>query len=353
MDAADWSLLLPELLHSICTKLTDIADFIRFRAVCKAWRLSVSLSDPSPHLPWIQIYRQSHKIEDLQFYSLFSNKTHTIDVRHVPELSGASIIGTTRSSLLICKGSEKSLSLLNPLVTNEISLPLLKREMEHPVPDESAVWNPVISSNGQTMILGLNRSETLSLVVSRPGDGFWSLTKLRATCGSHVAWTYYNDMYFVCPGSNKQTMVIDAITGDVVSTIPDLKMRNNGEVIDYLVESGGKLLRIFINNCRSRDRLSLDVYVLDVQEKGYRWLEIKDINNHILFLDISGGFSLTSSEFQGLRGNCIYFFSHYVKTNDNEERRCLLHRYELVNNSIEILPYPFRGCGRWIVPSLC
>ncbi|KAJ3684630.1 hypothetical protein LUZ61_013794 [Rhynchospora tenuis] len=314
MTSIDWSSLSPDLLHIICSKLIDIGDFVHVRAVCKAWHSSASLPDPSSRLPWILVNRESRETGHLQFYSLFSGSTYTV---HVQQASDAWIFRATRSSLLLCKGREASLSLLNPFVAKETSLPPLKGKIRYPFP-RTIVRNPVINKD-QIMIMshpsGESGRRTLSLVTSRPTDGDWTVTELNGTYKRFGEWTYYNGMCFAIQTLDGCMMVSDPVTGNLVSKIPDFKRRDNGVFQDYLVESGGKLLRIGIENSKNIEQLSLDVYVLDVQEERYRWLEIEDIDNHILFLDKGGGFCLTSSEFHGIRGNCIYFFSHQVEMN--------------------------------------
>jgi F-box domain len=42
-----------ELIHVVSQKLPELGDYIRFRAVCKKWRLSAPLSDLPPELPCI------------------------------------------------------------------------------------------------------------------------------------------------------------------------------------------------------------------------------------------------------------------------------------------------------------
>lgn len=346
MIAINWSFLLSHLLHNICTKLSEMSDFVRFRAVCKAWCSSISLSDHSSFLPWILVNRDAVKNEDLQFYSPFSNKTYNI---YVPQALGARLMGPAKGYFLRYKYSDMSLSLLNPITSNEIPLPPLNGDIRYPIP-LNGVMAPERSED-EIVILGQNGTdlETLSLGISQLGDANWIVTEL-TTINIIGSCAYYNGMCFISEPLEGHTIVNNAITGNTVSTIPDFKKIDAVEALEHLVESGGKLLKIFINNYRNTEQLSLEVHVLKV-ERGYRWLEIKDIDNHILFLDRYGAFSLTSSECHGLRGNCIYFFSHVVKVN-NEVERCLLHRYELGDGNIKTLSFPFMMCGTWIIPSM-
>ncbi|KAF3341795.1 hypothetical protein FCM35_KLT00433 [Carex littledalei] len=75
--SSDWAELSLNLLPLIAHKLDDIIDFIRFRAVCKQWRLATNLSDNPPQFPWLmmlEIYRDPH----ISFLALPSTKIFSI-----------------------------------------------------------------------------------------------------------------------------------------------------------------------------------------------------------------------------------------------------------------------------------
>jgi Protein of unknown function (DUF295) len=347
MIATDWSLLKPDLLYVVSNKLGEITYFIRFRAVCKAWRLAVPLRDSPSFLPWILVRQDATTNEDLQFYSPFSGKTYSISV---PQASGKRLMGPTSGYFLGYKYRDLSLSLLNPFTRKEIHLPPLKGEIRYPLPLSIAM--NIEESEDKVSIWGLDGTnlETLLLGISQPGDAHWTLTK-PSTPNMYGACAYYKDMYFIIKPLEECTTVYDVITGNIVCTIPDFKKRNGVEILEHLVESGGKLLRVMIRNYKNIKQLSVEIYVLNV-EKGYRWFEIYDIDDHILFLDRYGAFSFKCDRNYGLRGNCIYFFSHMVRVN-NEVERCILRRYDLLNGNIDTLPFPFMRCSTWIIPKLC
>jgi Protein of unknown function (DUF295) len=74
----DWSSLPPELLNLIAKDLSDISDFVRFRAVCAAWRFSTPASDLPAQFPWIyKIYGGLFE-PFLMFYSMLLNKFYMI-----------------------------------------------------------------------------------------------------------------------------------------------------------------------------------------------------------------------------------------------------------------------------------
>ncbi|KAJ1702722.1 hypothetical protein LUZ63_002501 [Rhynchospora breviuscula] len=101
----DWSLLAPELLEAIVEKVTSLADYIRFRAVCHPW---CSASSPRPHhlpiqIPWLMLpYKtQGNGGSTRLFYDLSTSKIHSLDL---PETRGAILTSSpldTTSCLVI------------------------------------------------------------------------------------------------------------------------------------------------------------------------------------------------------------------------------------------------------------
>ncbi|KAF3340321.1 F-box protein [Carex littledalei] len=119
---SDWCNLLPELLQSIAEKITSLADYLRFRAVCRPW-----LSACSPHpshlplqLPWLMLPYQSdgNNNSTRLFYDLSDSKIHKLDL---PETRGVFICGSSHGWLVLQKG--QVMSLLNPITHATIPLP--------------------------------------------------------------------------------------------------------------------------------------------------------------------------------------------------------------------------------------
>ncbi|KAL6220767.1 hypothetical protein ACLB2K_008523 [Fragaria x ananassa] len=60
------------------------------------------------------------------------------------------------------------------------------------------------------------------------------------------------------------------------------------------------------------DTIGFRVYKLD-QEWG-RWVDVKDLGDYIFILSNDGSFSVSSSEFGGVKGNCIFFSESVLST---------------------------------------
>ncbi|KAJ4799860.1 F-box domain-containing protein [Rhynchospora pubera] len=119
--SSGWSSLPSDLVHLISTKLPNLSDRIRCRAVCKMWRSSISVSDPNPCLPWF-LRCAVDENEEIPYYSLSSNKTYKI---HCQQPRNTYFEGTAGGFILCCQVSwpDQSVFLFNPLNGLKISLP--------------------------------------------------------------------------------------------------------------------------------------------------------------------------------------------------------------------------------------
>ncbi|XBH59725.1 hypothetical protein VPH35_114417 [Triticum aestivum] len=75
MDQARWADLLPDLLCEIAAWLDDVADFVRFHAVCKPWRASRDEARPPLFLPWL-LAADGKDSAALRFRCIFSKSSY-------------------------------------------------------------------------------------------------------------------------------------------------------------------------------------------------------------------------------------------------------------------------------------
>ncbi|KAJ4746810.1 F-box protein SKIP23 [Rhynchospora pubera] len=344
----DWAHLPHDLLYVISTKLSDISDFIRFRAVCNSWRSSAAPSDHAPRLPWILDNDGGFLVRaDVRLCPSFSNKIYTIRVPHAYNMF---LSGPSDCYLL---NSKKPISLLNPFTGNEIPLPPLRRQTKKLYPI-NFVGNRLRSEDPLVVLTFDVKSCDHIFGVLRPGDNEWLEISLRvrfAMTTLRGSFMYYKGHLYAHALFDRHTLVIEPTSGKTVFTIRTTdRLNNNHDFKEYMMESDEKLLRV-IKRIENYQIESFEIYQLDGPEKGYRWTRIWDINDQMLFLESYSGFSMKSTNFHGLRGNCIYFF-HYQKTSNPLHPRARLCRYDLGNNEIRILPYPFNRAGAWIIPCI-
>ncbi|KAJ4799848.1 F-box domain-containing protein [Rhynchospora pubera] len=309
-------------------------DRIRVRAVCKLWRSSISVSDPSPRLPWFLRFAGDGE-EEIICYSLSSNKTYKI---HCQQLRDAYFEGTAGSFILCCRdGRPEPVSLFNPFNGLEISLPS---------PNHFQVYG-VVSNPLQEDILAVSGTEARTGDIwsgfIRPGEETWVIRRWDIEYHFGVC-VYYGGLWYVNE-HNAHTLIEDAATGNIVSVI--LSPDSDLVLSQHMLETCGEILIIF--RCNATDKLEgtyFDIYRLDEVRGNYQWVKIGDIGDRMLFLNRIGGFSLRNNELPGFKGNSIYFMDHDLQSNS-----ILLCQHDLKNGTTEALPNFWGEGGTWIIPS--
>ncbi|KAJ3695923.1 hypothetical protein LUZ60_001300 [Juncus effusus] len=351
---SNWSDLPADLLHQISKNLPSLSDFLRFRSVCTSFRSATSASDPPPQLPWLLEHRDpstTHNSTSLRFYSLTSDSVHTVAC---PKSDCKWLKGPSHGYLLATHCTTDEMSLLNPFTGNEIALPFL---------DVAAAWpdwigfDCVVVSGDSLVISGdsfYTDTDERTVAFCRPGDKQWvTMGYSFFNSGGHM-YVCSKGMYFTVDKITKITKVIDLASKTVLHVVPladteTKKLESRLETFTYLVESAGCILRVVQYVC-----LGFDIYRLDFGDGSVEpcWVRIDGIGEEMLFLDLFHGFrglSFSASDFAGFRGNCIYFLDEeFEKT-----KGCILCRYDIENDTVEVLSCPFEKGGTWIVPSLC
>ncbi|XP_078153685.1 uncharacterized protein LOC144548845 [Carex rostrata] len=275
----NWSELPEDILHLFAKKLHDISDFIRFRAVCKRWQLSAPVTDPPLQLPWLLEHRQQEH--------------HENGIMRFYCLSSDPFEGGDIVVILSAYG-------VVDMRQNTFAYMM-------------ACWRPKVDN-----------------CIFVEGVG-------------HYGNAYYMGQYFSNDRETGITNVIDIATKKLAYQVAPPDGANSfpyGRTI--LVESGGKILRLFPHY--EAKQWLFDIYCLyfsDGEEKPC-WVKIIDIGDQMLFVQSYRGLSFNASNFSGFKGNCIYF----VKD------RQYLCKYDIGDSTTEELPYPFDSVGNWFVPSL-
>ncbi|KAJ3672497.1 hypothetical protein LUZ60_007218 [Juncus effusus] len=347
----DWAELNPDLLHLISKKLGDIYNFVCFRAVCKNWRLVIGLRDCPPQLPWFLEYHYGDS-SDRNFFSLYSNRTHTL---HIPQARGKVLFGS--ASWYLFMHEHENHSVLNPLSRSHFSIP--KNEnclIGCPIyvgPNHNP--NPSPNENDDVIIVILNLDKNGSphpLVVWRPVDR--QLTKIVEiefeVCYMKLV-TCFKGRLFVVDKETGETRVFDVATGDEVLVIPPAD-----NIFDYLIEACDDLIGV-VKKYISVGVWQFDVYRLEDGGTSSHWVRMTSgIGDRMLFLDETKGYRqsrglcLKASDFEGFRGNCIYF-----TTWSRESQYSLyLGRYDLESKETQMVHHPSRSgfSGTLFVPSL-
>jgi Protein of unknown function (DUF295)/F-box domain len=343
----DWSELPHDLLHLISKKLPDLSNFIRFRAVCKRWHSAAPLTDPPRQLPWI-IAKRDGLPGIIRFCSLSTGKVHSMNLS---KLAGKRLIGSSQRYMLVFDSKRRVLSLLNLLNGNEIILPPTSSNWHRPI-----YIGPDPVQRGDDVVLCWESSGIRTVGLCRPGDREWRTIQIPAGANGQ---TYYRGMYYVNETQTLTTKVIDIKTSARVSTIAPLICANTGQPrrIDYLIMSSGKLLGVCGPKskwtCKTVKDYKFEVYQLDEENEAPQWIRIDSIRDRVLFLDDTVGFCLNAREFQGLKGDCIYFIAYlYPVDAGGIHHEYPLCRYNMKTGRAEAgVPGELVNMSSWYFPS--
>ncbi|KAJ3707184.1 hypothetical protein LUZ61_010889 [Rhynchospora tenuis] len=348
MMGPDWSLLPAELLEAIVERITSLADYIRFRAVCHPWR---SASSPRPRhlptqIPWLMLpYKtQGNSGSTRLFYDLSTSKIHRLDL---PETRGVKICGCSHGWFVLHKG--RVTSLFNPITRATVSLPPYIVPFSHLglAPDGSSndvvglapdgLWNgvPFLESwedqysnvsltetfivrkailtssplDTSCMVI-VSTTSSLKLSFCKIGDKCWTVVAFKAcylwdfsyrngflytinSFGSVTKYDLINPSKMVLCGNGMKASyckyLVDGIAGDVL-------------LISSRWTYGGRV----------GVECECDYRVWKFSDDEEKWIEVNDVGKNVLFL--GGGrhaFSLSSANLQlpDWGANCFYYDS--------------------------------------------
>ncbi|KAJ3706374.1 hypothetical protein LUZ61_010079 [Rhynchospora tenuis] len=341
---APWGDLHPDLLRHIYTKLYDPVDFNHFRAVCKGWHAGAPLSErPLPFPLLLEGNPDPLFNSEFKLYSLPNGRTYKLQL---PEAQNKMFFGQSQGHLVTFgKGEDSSPTLLNPFTRAELPLPFGNCNFFSPI--YIGTTDPI--GNPDDMVVNVRCPEKEhSLGFWDKEENDWVLRKI--DLGSSRAW--HKERLFTF--DNRRTWALDLTTG---STSLSIWLPNHVGDFYCLVEAAGALLGIVQHNlCIDRvplEKCWFEVYRLEEEENPPYWSKLSDIGDLMIFLNSNNGFCVSANgfEFDGIRGNCIYFTKWNGK--DDHNSRTLIGRYELGEERSEIVGHPRCTAGTWIVPNLC
>ncbi|KAJ4804178.1 F-box protein (DUF295) [Rhynchospora pubera] len=335
----DWSSLPPELLNLIAKNISEISDFVRFRAVCTAWRFSISTMDFPPQFPWI-LKKHDYSYENpMLFYSTTSSKIYTI---HPPKyLDKRLVFGSSQGYILSGLYSSEHtclISLLNPLNNHKIPLPALNF-------GDDLLWigSQIYQIGNYMVYFGYRSRNGSKIAFCYLGQDKWRVLKLKLDY-DNIEWFHLNSMLFGVIIETGVTKVIDMATGTLAYVIPPIDDYNL-EINQCLVDASGDILRVSRHNDYDEDKKEYEdcfhVYQLDlIGSSSPCWVKVNSIGNQALFIDQYGGFALGASDISGVKANCIYYINYY-----------LVKKIDIETGDEEVLHCPLEP-DRWFLPNL-
>ncbi|XP_078167689.1 putative F-box protein At2g16290 [Carex rostrata] len=340
----DWAELDANILHIICIKLVLIFDFIHFRAVCKRWRSATTPSDLPLQFPLLLESHDGRRDTKLDVFSLQTHKIYTLDV---PQIRGKYLAGPSHGYLLAYRsGKTPSPCLLNPFTGSQLHLRLTKYNFFNPVhlgpKPTREVGDAIIYMVGPEVKPNGNATHYV---------GYWDSEKKKWTTVEvpyGKAMAYYKERLYLY---DHKTHVINISTGEVLS---DIRSPAGVYFSDLIVTPGGLLgvdrLFPFNSGGKRMENCCFEVYRLEDEDEKPHWMKLSNIGDLMIFIDSNNGFCLSASDFDGFKGNCIYFLRSNDKTGRNS--RSYVGRYDLGENRSEVVACTRSG-DVWIVPSLC
>ncbi|CAM0883317.1 unnamed protein product [Alopecurus aequalis] len=193
----DWANLAdgPAGLIAECVLAYDVADYVRFRAVCHPWRQSST--EPRTHSgldrrfhPWRwTMLREELATPDRRcFLNTSTGECVKVDI---PELRDYELLALTPEGLLVLARKPPcttTICLFNPLTRNLMQLPPLSTLVpseyhDEMLPERNALslksyynaWGSGIANDDSTVVLCFNRLKMLGM--AKPGDDHWTLVE--------------------------------------------------------------------------------------------------------------------------------------------------------------------------------
>ncbi|KAJ3688688.1 hypothetical protein LUZ61_017852 [Rhynchospora tenuis] len=364
----DWSSLLPEVLNLIAGNLTEITDFVRFRAVCTAWSSSATIADLPLQFPWILEERHCYE-DDLRFYSIPFGKIYNI---HAAKSLGKMFMRPSDKYIQLFSMTGQR-SLLNPLNDHEIPLPAYDCD------DYPCIKGPWKNRMGVHMVCyGPPGYQKYPKLVSCQFDqDKWCELVLGldyANCDLGDCNLFYlNGMLFNVDSDTGVTKVTDVATNTLAYVIPPVEgylgknteyTQVNGDIrrvfeqydssAECIMDASGDILRVFryYDSSAGWCHYSFVIHRLDVNESGsVFWVKVDNIGNHALFLGMDGGFVLQANDFAGIKRNCIYF-SMKMFAGICEAPLYRVEKIDIETGAREQLPCPLKEPQGWFVPVL-
>ncbi|KAF7017086.1 hypothetical protein CFC21_030577 [Triticum aestivum] len=346
---------------------SDVADYVRFRAVCQPWRRC----SPDPRaggldgrfLPrqWIMLDKSFAGPRRHRFLNVSTGECIRMDL---PELAGHTLLALTPEGLLLLL-HEPSLvvRLLNPLTHQLTDLPPMTALL---TPEQHRSWScgfemgKLISVSGVGLVA---EASTVAVsffnqgfVVAKPDDVSWTVVGngSMSSCMPFAGRFYcanYRGVMLLTTSSDQQPPRLHMVVDRSKSCDLFQMMRTHHQLVD----NGGELmlvLRTPLYQYSGYER-RYDVYRVDL-EAGVL-VPIKGFNGRAVFMGIGRAISVSAeTPFSSVAADTIYLGhdcdGHIQGYNIADGSTCSLELDELVcpPSVVDCLRVCIQGVGRWL-----
>ncbi|KAM0828996.1 hypothetical protein ACQ4PT_067167 [Festuca glaucescens] len=359
-----WPDLPPDLLREISGHLLHVTNYIRFHAICRAWRSSHEPSTmKTQSLPWL-IARSTNKDEPLNLRCVFSKKSYLAPPASVSE-PWTNWVGSTDGATVRYFTALPHPMLHEPLVGGGVptvmhaSFPYVEGQW----PDHG---RGIVYRDG-TILLHKNYhpnrvTAKFNAAILRPGDAMWTVVErtLESSGGGEFLATYHRGKILITADASLWHVLTPGATAYTEGTA-DMIVPRPCKVCDhkdywyensYILESHGELLWVTVT-VRKEYRvktcafslvyaLSVSVYALQTApDRTMRWVRKhgqSQLDDRVFFLGRPNSFAIDVSQLgSSSDGGCTYFMCYNY--DESYERRWCVIRYNLVNDMTEIIEW--------------
>lgn len=348
-----WSDLPIELLQLIVNRYLQFADHVRFGAVCKSWRSSVTSIQPNHrpnHLealkfPWLAVVSFHENCAGL--FSPFEDKFYKNDKLNALHHN---ILGSSRGWLVTCT------HLLNPFANKTVKLAIAdsRHASKWRTMVERVALSPKPTGDLCTIagIYGLNK-----LVLFRPENSEWQIVNHNHNHANLMA-VLFMDGHLYCIDSKYGVMILEEYESThyrwqaYISTGPmQLKRRKySSHKILRLAECTGEILMVVEYFNVLYETIGFDVCKLDFSGPT-TWTKVSSLGDKMLLQGCVNMLCINAADFAvaGFRPNCIYF------EGASHDRNCQWRVFCLEDKRIRsfypISSYRVRSKRLWLHPN--
>ncbi|KAJ1693094.1 hypothetical protein LUZ63_009792 [Rhynchospora breviuscula] len=331
-----WSELLPEMLAAIAKKLTEPADYLRFRSVCSNWHAAAHSVDipPFPKISLL-ILPSDPSSTFRHIYSFSEDRLYRF---HLPDYAReTNLLRGSASGWLLASRDEKCFHLFHPFTPFSVVSKFSWAAIGFPTDPHCMSWDLSASS------------VAFCLRNWKHGPGVKSITHCEGNF--YVLWDKKPIVQITNLDRSNPIAIIDpphTLVGDVLTA-------------DLAISPDELFLLVRLEGC---DLPYSHIFWLDRHKfaDGEEWTEVKGIGNRAIFVDSLHCFLVEAGESTGLMKNCIYSVVSKTLNHNSTLQNVYIQQFNFDDMSSQILErklsqYVINGwtCTfetSWFMPSL-
>ncbi|KAM3278759.1 hypothetical protein ACQJBY_046182 [Aegilops geniculata] len=342
---------------------SDVANYVRFRAVCQPWRRC----SPDPRaggldgrfLPrqWIMLDKSFAGPRRHRFLNVSTGECIRMDIQ---ELAGHTLLALTPEGLLLLLHDPSLVvRLLNPLTHQLTDLPTMTALLtpeQHRFRSCGFEMGKLIRVSGVGLVadasmVAVSFFDPNVLAVAKPGDVSWTVVGngSMSSCMPLAGRFYcanYRGVMVLTTSSDQQPPRLHM----VVDRNKSCDLFQTGDTHHHLVDNGGELM--LLHQYRGYER-RYDVYRMDLEAGAL--VPVKGFNGRAVFMGIGRAISVSAeTPFSSIAADTIYLGhdcdGQIQGYNIADGSTCSLELDELVcpRGVVDCLRFCIQGVGRWL-----